>query len=1295
MRTTLKVAALLSLLNFCFASTALAQRYAVINGNWTTGIWASTPGGVAGSAATPTALDDVYTNGKNVTISSVVTCKNLAVSQGTTAGLTFTSGSVTVTGTLFGWDDINLIMAGPTVNTLSGSSIFTFTAANWDGLGGTLFDNELISNWNSTAPITRAVINTPNTSTYTIDNDATGNVQFAQLQVTGNSILGSSINNFPISPVGTGIIATTSLSLVSTSSFNCDVPIRGGAAQTALIPNFSNSGQITTSSYINCNTCNVPSTGVIHTSFNGTDQTEGFWYQSARPTGGTISGSIYFEAAANQNVYSRSYGSLILDGSGTKTLVSANTLNISGNLTINSASITFNTNAATAINVGGNISNAGSWTPTDLVSFNGTGAQSVSGSSSINFSGGIDVNKTAGTLTLNKAITVSNGVVISQGTFSLGSQNVTINSGTIDNSNGGTITFTGGSGSTLTVNGAVSMTGSSAFNNVTINSTVGNLTAPSATLSVAGNFANNGTFNANSGTLTFNGTTDQSITGTVNVNNVNISNSGSTASINGNMNLSGVLTVTSSSSSFDADGTGSGVLTVKSTGVSSGGRIAAIPSTGSFADVPITIERYIDSPDNWRYLAMPITTGTANSWKTGGFYVTGNFTNPSTPTDNSNIVDSTSPSIYRWDAPTQAWIEVPSSSGAAQATTSVTLSNNVGYSAYSYNTANSVVSVRGNIARGTVSSIAISNTNGNYNLIPNPHASPIDWDNIQPTVTGLQDQMWIRQTDNSFASYVHGSGVATNGPGGWTGEVAIGQSFWTQSNGAASTISLAQSAKTNNTSQFLRTEAPTNLVRIALNYGTQKDESVIHFVDGATVNYEDGFDAIKRKNGDFDSGTGMNSYVNLSSYNVNSASDFAINAISPLASCSGNIKLKLADTPIGNYSLSFTDLETLSLGYTVTLIDHFLSTTVPINNGDSYSFSVTANALSTGDARFEISTASPSINLVAPTYTIDNKCDPSSIPVSLTTQTGVNYQLFSGATAVGNVLTGTGSQVSLQVPRTALTDGVNSLDVKAFTPDNCSTKTYSGAVSITNKAIPTAPSTTDGSVCTSGNVTLAATGAPTDGSYLWYDKVDASNPLAGATGATFATPSLSTTTSYYVSALNVFGCASVRKEVVANVFVPTIPTITSSSDTLYSSQKTDNQWYKNGQPISGATQRFYVVKESGDYSVQTIDPNGCSGTSDSKVMVVTAIHEENETSSVFPNPTHDLISISWDAANDGALQGIHIFDSRGLTVFSSEDNKAILQADEKTISMGSMSSGLYVLKLVSDKGTRSIKIVKK
>jgi len=251
------------------------------------------------------------------------------------------------------------------------------------------------------------------------------------------------------------------------------------------------------------------------------------------------------------------YWHLTLSNTGTKEV--QGDLDINGDVTISgSASFDPNTNN-NDLEVAGNWSNTSSLGAlsfdqgTETVTFDGDGPNTISNSSGETFYN-LVINKTAGTiLTANNNITVTNLLTMTEGVFDMGTNTLsgtaglTATGGDLQlaktgttlpelsgtyNVTGGTITFDGAGNQTIkSLTGAplnsnywnVVLTGSGTTktleNNVDIN---GNLTINSGVilettgsnfaLSVGGNWTNSGgTFNENSGTVTFDGPNAASI----------------------------------------------------------------------------------------------------------------------------------------------------------------------------------------------------------------------------------------------------------------------------------------------------------------------------------------------------------------------------------------------------------------------------------------------------------------------------------------------------------------------------------------------------------------------------------------------------------------------------------------------------------------------------------------------------------------------------------------------------------------------------------------------------------------
>ncbi|MFN3404632.1 MAG: T9SS type A sorting domain-containing protein [Cytophagaceae bacterium] len=169
----------------------------------------------------------------------------------------------------------------------------------------------------------------------------------------------------------------------------------------------------------------------------------------------------------------------------------------------------------------------------------------------------------------------------------------------------------------------------------------------------------------------------------------------------------------------------------------------------------------------------------------------------------------------------------------------------------------------------------------------------------------------------------------------------------------------------------------------------------------------------------------------------------------------------------------------------------------------------------------------------------------------------------------------------------------------------------SSAVTVTVNTTPSITGTTPGARCDAGTVTLGATASA--GTLNWYTASSGGSSLG--TGTSFTTPSISSTTTYWVDATN-SGCTSSRSSVVATVNTPPTATITPGGATTFCSGGSVTlsagtgtgwtyQWILNGSNIGGATASTYSANASGDYQV-TISATSCSPAT-STVTTVTVI----------------------------------------------------------------------------------------
>jgi hypothetical protein len=283
------------------------------------------------------------------------------------------------------------------------------------------------------------------------------------------------------------------------------------------------------------------------------------------------SGMVNFNKAGAQTIAKaggETFNILNLSGGNTKTLGSAVTLNSSLNI---AAATTFDVTVTNyAINIAGNWTDQGIFTPrAGTVTFNGTSAQTIT--------------KAGAGETFNiLSITGTGGVVL-----------------------GGAITTT----KSLTIG-----TGSSL-----------DVSASNFAVAVKTGWTNNGTFNARAGTVTFSGAAAQTIggTSTTTFNSITQTNAAG-VSITAAQNLAGTLTLTVGN--FTTTGQ---TFTLLSTAANTG-RVATLPAASNIIG-NINMQRYvIPGATGWYFLGAPISAGlTLQSWQNS--FTTSGYTGSSDP----------------------------------------------------------------------------------------------------------------------------------------------------------------------------------------------------------------------------------------------------------------------------------------------------------------------------------------------------------------------------------------------------------------------------------------------------------------------------------------------------------------------------------------------------------------------------------------------------------------------------------------------------------------------------------------
>ncbi len=218
--------------------------------------------------------------------------------------------------------------------------------------------------------------------------------------------------------------------------------------------------------------------------------------------------------------------------------------------------------------------------------------------------------------------------------------------------------------------------------------------------------------------------------------------------------------------------------------------------------------------------------------------------------------------------------------------------------------------------------------------------------------------------------------------------------------------------------------------------------------------------------------------------------------------------------------------------------------------------------------------------------------------------------------------------------------------------------------------IPDQPVGTNQNICPGESVTITVSG---NSEYQWFDQPTGGSPIA--TGATYETPNLDATRTYYVSGVIDECATNTRTEVKAIVLEnPTPPVIIVNQDQRLSiaTEFSSYQWFFEGEAIDDGNQAQYLPQQMGTYSVQVFNEAGCSVTSGTFNVDQSQLNLSLDTRvfTYYPNPvkSDELLFIDGITANDYDFQIINIL---GQTVMKSLPKSEIDTSD--------LSDGLYII----------------
>jgi hypothetical protein len=143
-------------------------------------------------------------------------------------------------------------------------------------------------------------------------------------------------------------------------------------------------------------------------------------------------------------------------------------------------------------------------------------------------------------------------------------------------------------------------------------------------------------------------------------------------------------------------------------------------------------------------------------------------------------------------------------------------------------------------------------------------------------------------------------------------------------------------------------------------------------------------------------------------------------------------------------------------------------------------------------------------------------------------------------------------------------------------------------------------------------------------------------------------------------------------------------------DSLISPFLQPDYWYVTGNAVPIDSGSYYIFFQTGDYYVIGADSSGCIATSDTISVIVTGVNSyaEKQQIKISPNPASEKIKV---ISNQLPVNSIEIYSFLGEKIYTTS---IVKHQTNNYIYISSFPSGVYIVKLKSEKGVAVGKFVK-
>ncbi len=278
---------------------------------------------------------------------------------------------------------------------------------------------------------------------------------------------------------------------------------------------------------------------------------------------------------------------------------------------------------------------------------------------------------------------------------------------------------------------------------------------------------------------------------------------------------------------------------------------------------------------------------------------------------------------YKFDEPTDEWLNFSSPDDPVSTAEGIGLSTNDGNS-YTLDMTGELVT--GDVYYESLTALG----NGNY-MLSNPYPSAVFWDDIYPDNTGIVSDM-VRVYDETYSGGNYKVyNTTSGGTDDFSGYIQVGQGFFVDAL-STNTFSFDNADRHHSTEPFYKLTTYTNRLDVRASGNATTDGILIHFYEGAFLGYNNNEDAEKRMSYNEDATqlwTVCDESINLS-----------INALPlELLADSYSVPTSFICSDTAEYILTFFGTETFETGIDILLEDKLSGGEwVSIDNNTEYIF---------------------------------------------------------------------------------------------------------------------------------------------------------------------------------------------------------------------------------------------------------------------------------------------------------------------------------------------------------------------